>query len=60
MAWLRLGEVAVNPFGDDDDDFDIIGVFDNHVQVMCVNLSLEDTIFYLKPINFFFLINSLN
>ena len=54
MAWLRLGEVAVNPFGDDDDDFDIIGVFDNHVQVMCVNLSLEDTIFYLKPINFFF------
>ena len=33
MAWLRLGEVAVNPFGDDDDDFDIIGVFDNHIQV---------------------------
>jgi len=33
LSWLKLGEVAVNPFGEDDDDFDILGLFDNHVEV---------------------------
>jgi len=32
VSWLRLGEVSVNPFGDDDDDFDIIALFDNHIK----------------------------
>jgi len=32
LSWLKLGEVSVNPFGEDDDDFDIIGLFDNHVK----------------------------
>lgn len=26
--------MAVNPFGEDDDDFDIIGLFESHVQVL--------------------------
>ena len=33
LSWLKLGEVAVNPFGEDDDDFDIVGLFENHVGV---------------------------
>ncbi|XP_046438524.1 bestrophin-3-like isoform X1 [Daphnia pulex] len=33
LSWLKLGEVAVNPFGEDDDDFDIIGLFENHVEL---------------------------
>jgi len=31
LSWLRLGEVSVNPFGEDDDDFDIVSLFNNHV-----------------------------
>ena len=35
MSWLKLAEVAVNPFGEDDDDFDVVGLFDDHVRVRC-------------------------
>lgn len=34
LSWLRLGEVSVNPFGEDDDDFDIVSLFNNHVNVI--------------------------
>ena len=44
LSWLKLGEVAVNPFGEDDDDFDIIGLFENHVQVYNIlTSSLSDS-----------------
>lgn len=37
---MKLAEVAANPFGEDDDDFDIIGLFDNHVNVSHICLLL--------------------
>jgi len=43
LAWLKLGEVSVNPFGEDDDDFDIIGLFDNHVKTASDILNLFET-----------------
>jgi Bestrophin, RFP-TM, chloride channel len=33
LSWLKLAEVAVNPFGEDDDDFDIVELFQNHVHM---------------------------
>ena len=47
LSWLKLGEVSVNPFGEDDDDFDIIGLFDNHVKV-----TTQSIFFWTKNLKF--------
>jgi hypothetical protein len=50
LSWLKLGEVAVNPFGDDDDDFDIVSLLENHFQVY--QLNDIRSIYYCDDINF--------
>lgn len=33
MGWLKVAETMMNPFGDDDDDFDVSSMIDNHLQM---------------------------
>lgn len=40
MGWLKVAESLVNPFGDDDDDFELNWMVDRNLQV---KLKLCDT-----------------
>lgn len=33
IGWLRVAETMINPFGEDDDDFEVFWMVDRHVQV---------------------------
>lgn len=30
-AWLKVGRIAIDPFGSDEDDINILSVFDSHI-----------------------------
>lgn len=47
MGWLMVAETLVNPFGEDDDDFDVNWLIDRNLQV---NITLNIFSESLTPI----------
>jgi len=39
MGWLKVAETLINPFGEDDDDFEVNWLIDRNLQVRIILIS---------------------
>ena len=54
MGWLKVAEALLNPYGDDDQDFDVNFLIDRNLQVCLVSFRLVGIQFDFFQIGFLF------